>query len=132
MASFLTRLIGATAPARVAQVKSSRAATVFPIGLPGLTRPQPRRLSELVRQGYEQNPIVFRSVRMVAESVASVPWLAYVDGVEAPDHPALGLMKAPNAAQTGATFIETLVSNLILFGNAYVEGVSIGGELKEL
>jgi HK97 family phage portal protein len=131
MASFLTRLMGA-APTRAPVIKASRGAAVFPIGLPGFTRPQPRRLSELVRQGYEQNPIVFRSVRMVAESVASLPWLAYVDGVEAPDHPALALMKAPNAAQTGATFIETLVSNLILFGNAYVEGVSVGGELKEL
>ena len=75
MASFLTRLMGA-APARAPVVKASRGAAVFPIGLPGFTRPQPRRLSELVRQGYEQNPIVFRSVRMVAESVASVPWLA--------------------------------------------------------
>ncbi len=132
MASFLTRLIGATAPVRVAQVKSSRAATVFPLGLPGLTRPQPRRLTELVRQGYEQNPIVFRSVRMVAEAVASVPWLAYVDGLEAPEHPMLTLMKAPNAAQTHGAFVETLVSNLMLFGNAYVEGVSLGDVLHEL
>jgi HK97 family phage portal protein len=132
MTSFFTRLLGATAPVRAAQVKSSRAATVFPIGLPGLTRPQPRRLTELVRQGYEQNPIVFRSVRMVAEAVASVPWLAYVDGVEAPDHPMLALMKAPNAAQTQGAFVETLVSNLMLFGNAYVEGVSLGDVLHEL
>ncbi|MDB5640985.1 MAG: Phage portal protein family [Hyphomicrobiales bacterium] len=132
MSSFITRLLGAAAPVRVAQAKSSRSAAVFPIGLPGLTRPQPRRLSELVKQGYEQNPIVFRAVRMVAEAVASVPWLAYVDGLEAPDHPMLSLMKAPNAAQTDATFIETLVANLMLFGNAYVEGVSVEGALQEL
>ena len=76
MPSFLTRLLGVRAPARPAQMKSTRSAAVFPIGLPGFTRPQPRRLSELVRQGYEQNPVVFRSVRMVAEAGASVPWLA--------------------------------------------------------
>ncbi len=132
MPSFLTRLLGVRAPARPAQMKSTRSAAVFPIGLPGFTRPQPRRLSELVRQGYEQNPVVFRSVRMVAEAVASVPWLAYVDGVETPDHPMLALLRAPNAAQTQASFVETLVSNLLLFGNAYVEGVSTGVALQEL
>lgn len=128
MTSILTRLFGAVP---VAQTKSSRGAAVFPIGLPGFTRPQPRALTEIVRQGYERNPIVFRSVRMVAEAVASVPWLAYVDGVEAPDHPMLRLMKAPNAAQTGAAFLESLASNLLLFGNAYVEGVSVNGALHE-
>ncbi len=132
MPSFLTRLLGARAPVRPAQLKSARSAAVFPIGLPGLTRPQPRRLCELVRQGYEQNPVVFRSVRMVAEAVASVPWLAYEKGVETPDHPILALLRAPNAAQTQASFVETLVSNLLLFGNAYVEGVSTGEALQEL
>lgn len=132
MSSFLSRFRGAGAPARVPHTKASRTAALFSIGLPGLTRPRPRALSELVRQGYEQNPIVFRSVRMIAEAVASVPWLAYVDAMEAPDHPLLALLKAPNPAQPGAAFIETLVSNLLLFGNAYVEGVSLDGHLREL
>ena len=132
MPSFLTRLLGVRTPVPPAQMKSARSAAVFPIGLPGLSRPQPRRLCELVRQGYEQNPVVFRSVRMVAEAVASVPWLAYEKGVETPDHPILALLRAPNAAQTQASFVETLVSNLLLFGNAYVEGVSTGDVLQEL
>ncbi len=130
MPSFFSRLKGAaSAPA---QVKSSRTAALFSVGLPGLMRPQPRHVSELVRQGYEQNPIVFRSVRMIAEAVASVPWLAYENGVETPDHPLLVLLANPNPAQSSTSFLEMLVSNLLLFGNAYVEGVSLDGQLREL
>lgn len=127
MLSFFTRL-AARAPTR--DQKSSRTAALFGTGH-AHARP-PRALGELVRHGYERNPIVFRSVRMVAETVASVPWVAYVRGQEEPDHPALALMRAPNAAQSGAALLETLAANLLLFGNAYLEAVALDGELREV
>jgi HK97 family phage portal protein len=111
--------------------KSSRTAALFGFSLPGLTRFQPRNSPELIRHGYERNPIVFRSVRMIAEAVASVPWLVFEGGVDTPDHPLLALLARPNAGQTSASFIEAVVSNLLLTGNAYVEAVTIDGVLRE-
>jgi HK97 family phage portal protein len=128
MPTFLSRFRRA-ADARPVQAKSG--AALFALGLPGMGRP-PRALTDIVRQGYEQNPVVFRSVRMIAEAVGSIPWLAYQQGAERPDHPFLRLLRAPNAAQAQASFLETLASNLLLFGNAYVEGVAVDGALAEL
>ncbi len=134
MTSLLSRLSGVLTRAQAASLaerKASRTAAVFHVGLPGLVRPHPRQPADIVRQGYERNPIVFRSVRMIAESVASIRWLAYEGESEAPDHPALGLVTTPNREQSGMAFLEALVSNLLLFGNAFVEAVRIDGAMRE-
>jgi HK97 family phage portal protein len=94
-------------------------------------RPQPREATELVRQGYERNPIVFRSVRMIAESVASVPWLFYLQGQERVDHPLTHLLRSPGGSRSGVELIEILVTDLLLFGNAYVEAVTLDGAHRE-
>jgi HK97 family phage portal protein len=138
MPSILSRLAGragfarAHPPTPMLTAKSSRTAALFGFNLPGLTRFQPRTSPELTRHGYERNPIVFRSVRMIAEAVASVPWLVYEQGMETPDHPLLALLANPNAGQSGTALLEALVSNLLLFGNAYVEAVFLDGTLREL
>ena len=36
-----------------------------------------RDYAALAREGYMQNPVVYRAVRMVAEAAAAVPWLLY-------------------------------------------------------
>ena len=78
-------------------------------------RPQPREATELVRQGYERNPIVFRSVRMIAESVASVPWILYVQGQERADHPLAHVLRAPGGFRSGVELLEILVTNLFVY-----------------
>lgn len=129
MPSFLSRFARRAAPARV-EAKASRTATLFGLDLP--IRLQPRPAIDRTRQGYEQNPIVHRSVRMIAEAVGAVPWLAYEDGQEVADHPLLALLARPSPGESGAGLLEALTSNLLLFGNAYVEGVSVDGTLREL
>jgi HK97 family phage portal protein len=66
------------------------------------------------------NPVVHRSVRLIAEAAATVPWLL-VGATEYDDHPALELLARPNQRQAGGTFLEALYGNLLLAGNAYVE-----------
>jgi len=79
-----------------------------------------------------KNPVVYRSVRMVAEAAASVAWLLYDGRAEIDEHPLLVLLKKPNPHQTGADFFEALYGHLLVSGNAYVEAVAIDGAVREL
>jgi HK97 family phage portal protein len=127
MPSFFSRLFGARAP----EQKNSRAAmlALHSIGAPQWTA---RNTVALTRAGYERNAVCYRAVRMIAESCASVPWLLYEGRAENPEHPLLRLIERPNPADTSVSFIEALCSNLLLYGNAYVEGVFVDGLLREL
>ena len=133
MPSILSRLFGAS-PARAPAPdhKSSRAGALLALHSLGLSRFTPRDNVELARHGYERNPIVFRCVRMVAEAAASIPWRVYVGREEIPDHPALALLARPNPTDSGPGFLEALVSNQLLFGNAYVEASLVDGAPREL
>lgn len=126
MASFLTKWFGAPADR-----KASRAGALIAHLAMGVARFVPRERIELTRAGYERNPIVYRSVRMIAEAVASVPWRLYSGREEHIEHPLLTLLARPNPFESGPDFIEALVSNLLLYGNAFVEAAQIGGAPRE-
>jgi HK97 family phage portal protein len=91
-----------------------------------------RSYAALARGGFMKNPVAHRAMRMVAEAAASIPWLAYEGAEEVPDHPALGLLARPNGRQSGPDFFEMLYGHLLLSGNAYVEPLAIGRQLREL
>jgi HK97 family phage portal protein len=91
-----------------------------------------RSYQALSRAGFMRNPVAYRAVRMIGETAAAVPWLLYRGADEEPEHPALALMERPNSRQGGADFLETLYGQLLLSGNAYVEPLSIGDDLREL
>ncbi|MEP2943592.1 MAG: phage portal protein [Hyphomicrobiales bacterium] len=91
-----------------------------------------RDYASLTREGFTRNVIAFRAVRMVAEAAASVPWMVSENGDRLDDHPILDVLKNPNERQSGCELIEALVCNLLIAGNAYIEGVQIGEDLREL
>jgi HK97 family phage portal protein len=68
----------------------------------------PRSYEAQVREGYLSNPVAQRSVRLVAESVASVP--VYVND----DRGAAATLVSPALLESAAT-------HLLLHGNAYVQ-----------
>ncbi|MGL3606457.1 phage portal protein [Rhizobium sp. G187] len=84
-----------------------------------------RSYAALAREGFMKNPVAHRCVRLVSEAAASMVFLAYRGDVEQPEHPALNLMARPNAAMTGADFLEALYGHLMLSGNAYVEAIGL-------
>lgn len=87
---------------------------------------------ELARAGYMGNPIVFRAVRMVAEAAGQVPWVLKA-GVQDIDHHAfLDLIRRPNSRDGLASLVETVVSHLLVAGNAFLEVVTAGGRPREL
>ncbi len=71
----------------------------------------PRSYEDRVRDGYMNNPVAQRAVRMVAEGVGSAPIVASAAGV-------IPLLQTRTAGQGP---IETVAMHLLLHGNAYVQ-----------
>jgi HK97 family phage portal protein len=114
------------------EAKSSRTGRVIALQSGGRARWTPRDYAALAREGYGKNAIVFRAVRLVAESVGALTFLAYEGAAERDTHPLLALLSRPNPRQDGAAFLESVTTHLLLAGNAYIESVSLDGELREL
>jgi len=91
-----------------------------------------RDYATLAREGFMRNPIVHRSVRLIAETASAIPWLLYEGVAEIEAHPLIDLLERPNQRQAGATFFEALYGHLLLAGNAYVELVDAGSGVREL
>ncbi len=83
----------------------------------------PRSYEDRVREGYVNNPVAQRAVRLVAEGVGSAP-------VSASDPAVLPLLYAKTAGQG---LVETVAMQLLLHGNAYVQVLcGASGEPVEL
>ncbi|MBV8850681.1 MAG: phage portal protein [Methylobacteriaceae bacterium] len=123
---ILSRIFG-----RAPEVKDSRAGALLALHSLGLARWTTRSAVSLTREGYERNAVVFRAVRMIAEAAASIPWLVFAGRQENADHPLADLIAHPNPCDSGIAFFEALYSNLLLFGNAYIEAVMIDGATRE-
>ena len=132
MANLFQRLRNAGSPPLAQSTKSSKAGAILALHALGQARWTPRTNVALTQAGYERNAIVHRAVRMIAESVATVPWRLFEGRTEIVTHPLLSLVNRPNPAETSTSFLEGLVSNLLLFGNAYIELAAIDGVPREL
>ncbi len=66
---------------------------------------------------------VWASVRILSETIASLPWNVYTSEDESPmvvpSHPITKVLRRPNAMMTSMTFRETMMANLALHGNAF-------------
>jgi len=91
-----------------------------------------RDFASLAREGVMANAIAYRCVRVIAESAASVPWLLYEGDIEVGTHPLLTLLAAPNAAESGTALFERWYAFLECAGNAYLQGVTASGVVREL
>jgi HK97 family phage portal protein len=129
------RLLPARAPLQAEVLAEAKASAVGPlIAWEPLGQPvwSPRDYSAFAREGFMQNAIVYRSVRMIAEAAASVPLLLYDGADEIEAHALLDLVARPSPDQTTADFLEAWYGFLLVAGNAYVEAVGVSGRLREL
>ncbi|AHB49047.1 portal protein [Hyphomicrobium nitrativorans NL23] len=92
----------------------------------------PRDYEAFAREGFMQNAIVYRAVRMISEAAASVPLLLYEGDAEIEQHPLLDLLARPSVDHTSADFLESWYGYLLVSGNGYVEAVAVDGKLREL
>lgn len=127
MLNLLTRLI-----ARPETAKASRTAPL--IALSGAGRPlwSSRDTTGLTRTAYSSNAVAYRCIKMVSEAAASVHVDVFKGADELDNHPLGALVSRPNPRQAGPDFLEALYANLLCFGNAYVEAVSDGRDVREL
>lgn len=104
--------------------QAPEAKTAWPLAL--LSEPRAaswgaRDSGALIRDGYLRNAVAYRCVRMVAEAAASIPLKTRHEGAGA-------LLRTPGPEMAPATFLETVFSELLLSGNAFVEAVRLPEE----
>ena len=121
-------------PPTTQAAESKSSATGRLIAIESLRQPAwtPRDYAAFAREGYMGNAIVYRCVRMVAETAASVPLLLYRGEEEITDHPLLALVNRPNPMQVGPEFLEAFFGHLLVAGNSYLEAVAVDDEIREL
>lgn len=112
--------------------KSSKAKSL--ISMHNIGEPQwtPRNYQSFATEGFAQNSICYRCIRMIAEAAASIPLRVNEDGVDYKDHPILDLLNNPNANQCGPELIEEWYGYLMVAGNSYLELVTINETPREL
>src|SRR5882762_4810286 len=113
---------------RAPEQKTSRTARIIAFDAGGRARWTPRDYAALSREGYAANAIVYRAVRLVAESVGALSFILYEGEHELDAHPLLDLIRRPNPRQDGAAFLDGVAAYLMLAGNAYIEAVSLVGD----
>jgi len=104
MLDALSRLLPARGPH--AEGKSSSVGPLICWDAPGQAVWSPRDYSAFAREGFMQNAIVYRCVRMIAEGAASVPLLLYEGAQEIEEHALLDLLVKPSPDHTSADFLE--------------------------
>jgi HK97 family phage portal protein len=112
--------------------ETKSAPPLIALSFPGAAWWTPRDYACLAREGVMQNAVAYRCVRMIAEGAASVPFLLYEGDKELDAHPLLTLLAKPNAQDSGIALFERWYAFLECAGNAYLEAVSLRGEVREL
>ena len=84
---------------RPPEQKASRTARLIALESGGRARWTPRDYAALAREGYARNAIVYRAVRLIAESVGSLCFVLYDGVAERDTHPLLDLIRRPNPRQ---------------------------------
>lgn len=78
-------------------------------------------------EAYMKNVIAHRSIDIIAQGAASVPFKLYIgDGKnkkELASHPILTLLKKPNPLMNGKHIMQTIYSHMLIQGNAYLLAV---------
>ncbi|HEX3675437.1 MAG TPA: phage portal protein [Rhizomicrobium sp.] len=123
---------GVQPPAIVAPERKGGSTPLIALSLAGRPSWSPRDFASLAREGVMQNAIAYRSVRVIAEAAASVPWLLYEGDIEQESHPLLSLLGSPNGCESGTVLFERWYAFLQCAGNAYLQAISAGGNVREL
>lgn len=111
--------------------KASRAKPLISLHKLGAPQWAPRNYTGFAAEGYMQNAICYRAIRMIAEAAATIP-LKLPEDLYGTAHPVIDLLARPNNSQCGAELLEEWYSYLLVSGNSYMEVVTLNGEPREL
>ncbi len=91
-----------------------------------------RNYKSFAKEGYSQNVIAYRCIRLIAENVAAIKPLVYEGNKEMDTHPFLAVLEQPNPLQGRADLFDAFVSFYKIGGNAFLEEVSLDNAIREL
>ncbi|NKX46298.1 phage portal protein [Roseicyclus persicicus] len=111
------------AKAETPERKASAGARIAVWGTAGRVAWTPRDTVSLTRNGFQGNPVGFRSVKLIAEAAAALPVICRDPSRRYEVHPVPALLTRPNPGQGKADLLEAAYAQLMLAGNAYVEAV---------
>ena len=79
-----------------------------------------RRYKDYAKEGYQDNAIVHRCVKLIADSASAVEIKVFDGDVELENHELLSLLHRPNPLQSGGEYFSSLYSYLLISGNSYL------------
>ncbi len=120
MFEFVTRIFSSSL-----EEKSSAARKLVALNMQGQAAWTPRNYLALAQEGFAQNAIVYRCVRMVSEAAASVE-------MQSKNNIINGLLKKSNVDCDFTELLEAHFGFLLLSGNGYIETVILDGVPREL
>ena len=85
-----------------------------------------------VREGYSKSPIVYRCLRLIADMASATPLLLSGEPLEKSSGPLAAVLRQPSDTVSGPDLIEQEVISIMLAGEAFVEGMTLRGDLVEL
>lgn len=91
-----------------------------------------RDYGSLAQNGFKQNAVAYRCIRMIAETASVVPIKLYHGRDELTDHPLLNLLATPNREQALPDLLETFYAYLQVAGDSYLELVLLDDEPASL
>jgi HK97 family phage portal protein len=131
MPNWISRLLGGQTNTP-AERKSGNGQTLLSLSQLGAAQWSNRGFVSLVNQGFARNPVVYRCVRLIAETANRVPLVVQENGRRVDEHPLATLLARPNGRQSGGEMLEAVYAYLQTAGNAYLQAGLVDGEVKGL
>ena len=79
-----------------------------------------RRYKDYAKEGYQDNAIVHRCVKLIADSASAVRLKVFDGDIELENHELISLLERPNPLQSGGEYFSSLYSYLLISGNSYL------------
>lgn len=131
MSNWMNRLFGGRTNTP-SETKNFAGHTLMTLNALGPAQWSGRGYASLVSQGFMRNPVVYRCVRLIAETANRVPLTVRVDVKVVSEHPLKSLLQRPNGRQSGAEMLEAVYAYLQTSGNAYLQAGIVDGGVKAL
>lgn len=131
MPNWMNRLFGGRTNTP-SETKNFAGHTLMTLSALGQAQWSGRSYASLVNQGFMRNPVVYRCIRLIAETANRVPLVVRVDGKAVSEHPLKTLLERPNGRQSGAEMLEAVYAYLQTSGNAYLQAGIVDGGVKAL
>ena len=91
-----------------------------------------REWANFAKEGYQQNPTIFRCISLIATNAASIAPQVKVNGEVVENHQLINLLRRPNVDCGAKEFFIEAYSWALLTGNLFTEKTKVGKQVREL